>query len=100
MKVNWRANTRPTIIDSTWTKILAENPARKLYRIVNEDATNTFRVAEQDVQPTGANDGNLLPAGSPGGYLQTSYDDEYNGNVWAYQTSGGSLTTLNVKEGY
>jgi hypothetical protein len=94
--------THPSIPDSTWTVLNVlpggqENNGRTSLMIVNENTTVTFRIETGcNAAPTSATAG--LPF-APGGIYQEDFDNTTDGYVYAYQTSGGALTSLAVKEG-
>ena len=94
--------THPSILTATWTKLTTlpggqENNGRTALLIVNENTTVTFRIETGCLTaPTTATAGIPL---APGGIYQEDIDNITNGYVYAYQTSGGTLTSLAVKEG-
>lgn len=98
------ATTHPSIPNAAWTKVTAvPGRDRRYLLIINEDPTNTFRI--ETVQagapaPSGATAGFPLGPGTPaGGYFEETYDNLGVSDVYAYQASGGPLTSLAVKEG-
>jgi hypothetical protein len=95
--------THTSIPTATWTKIttVTGRQGRRYLLVVNEDSSTNFRLetcnATEAASLTSAS-GILL---SPGG----SYEEKEGLNisledVYVYQASGSSRTTLSVKEGY
>jgi len=102
------ATTHTSIATATWTKINAKKgDARKFLRVINEDTSNVWRLAlvgNGGTVPTLSTQGFPLTASSATGPLLGSIYEEHgdkrsSGDVYAYQASGGPLTTLAVTEG-
>ena len=103
----------PTIPSGAWTKISqfgeSAGRPRKLLMIWNEDTSTQFRIeilragVTPASLPLGATDGFPLDpaasATSTGGSYLEDYDMIATGDVYAYQASGGRLTTLGIREG-
>lgn len=92
--------THPSVPSGAWTKITVQNPdSRKFLRIVNENSSVNYRIETcraNQVAGLVAGSGELL---TPGGSIEENYDGSSTQHFYAYQASGGALTTLSVKEG-
>jgi hypothetical protein len=72
---------------------------RKRLILVNEDTTNVWRfeiIQPNEAVPTLATEG--LPLYPNGGCMVEDYTGCSTGDVYAYQASGGALTSLAVQE--
>jgi len=102
------ATTHPSIPNETWTKITTKKgDARKFLHVINEDTNNAWRLAlvgNGGTVPTLSTQGFPLSASSStsprlGSIYEEHGDKRSSGDVYAYQDSGGPLTTLAVTEG-
>lgn len=89
--------THPTITTATWTKVTTRKHGRACL-ILNEDPTASFRfeiVANGETVPTTAAHGMKL---APGQSYEWDYDNLLLGDLYVYQSSGGDLATLAIRE--
>lgn len=93
--------THPSLTDATWTKVNTlvgkknGQQVRAAIHLRNEDTANIIRFELTDTAPTLATEGRELRPGDfffEDGFASTVDD------VYAYQASGGDLTTLAVSE--
>ena len=91
------ATMHPSLTNATWV-IVSAVPwrDRTFLRLVNEDPAVDVRFEIATAIPTLATEGTLLYAN--GGFVE---EDTFvtQGNVYAYQASGGAIITLAVTEG-
>ena len=92
--------THPSVPSGAWTKInTVSGSNRRRLLVVNENSSVNYRIetcGAHEVAALGASSGLIL---TPGGSYTENYDSLSSANVYAYQGSGGALTTLAVKEG-
>ena len=93
--------TTPTVATATSTTILAANDKRKWLRIVNNSAANIMISLSganlTGIAPTSTNIGTVIAAA---GFFEFPSYFCSSGAVTAYQTSGGSINTIVVMEGF
>lgn len=98
LPIEMKGTTHPTIATETWTLLTTiPGQTRRSLIVVNENTTVTFRIETGCYEaPTVATAGIPL---APGGIYQEDDGDRTGGHVYVYQSSGGPLTSIAVKEG-
>ena len=99
------AVTHPSVATATWTKVSAvDGKQRKYLKVSNESQSVVWRVCRVPAgaaAPTAAGDGEPLNYGASGNHGEVIEETLVlsRSDVYAYQASGGPLTTLAVTEG-
>lgn len=86
----------PTISTATWTKANTVPGKDRLFFLLVNESGATIRVETSDTLPTNATDGFQLTDGQA--YQEAGVTCSSQ-NVYVYQTSGGDIETLSIKEG-
>lgn len=93
--------TTPTVANATSVTIASANPLRTYVLIQNNSAANVMISPSGGVLtgivPTSTNKGIVLSAGAA---WENPPHIDVAGAITAYQTSGGSINTISVMEGY
>jgi hypothetical protein len=99
------ATNHPSIPNATWTRVNTSRNAKRRITLVNEDPSNQFSFIKVAVGASVAgltsSDGLPLDPGGgslTGGIYETPPGMTEKSDVYAYQASGGALTTLGVFE--
>jgi len=85
---------RTVAVKTTPTRLLARNPDRVVYSVVNDSTVDIFISYDKNVATSGAYKGVKIMAN--GGSCE---DEHHKGEVWAISTSETEVTVVEVSKG-
>jgi len=80
-------------VGTTPKRLLARNPKRVMYAVLNDSAVDVYIGFDKNVSTTGKTKG-ILVANNGGIWA----DEYHNGEVWAVATGSGEVTVVEVTE--